>query len=328
MKIGLRGGHSPNCKGAIGIVDEQVEVRKIYRELKPLLEAQGHTVIDCNSDESSSGADLRKGTNTANNNKCDMFISIHMNAFNGNAHGTEVWLYDHKLDDKAKTICKNLVALGLTNRGVKYSQGLHDLRATAMPAMIIETLFCDNANDCNVYKNNGANGLAKEIAKAFGVIVDKPSKPAPEPVKPTPAKKTNTDIAKEVLAGKWGNGDSRKVNLEKAGYNYNAIQAEVNRLCGATPAPAKKPEPMFKINTMYTLQAEMRVRTGPGINYRAKRYNELTPDGQKHDRDKDGCLDKGTRITVLETRNVGNDVWVRCPSGWIAGYNNGKKYLK
>ena len=30
MKIGLRGGHSPNCKGAIGLIDEQVEVRKIY----------------------------------------------------------------------------------------------------------------------------------------------------------------------------------------------------------------------------------------------------------------------------------------------------------
>ncbi len=28
MKIGLRGGHSPNCKGAFGIVDEQTEVRK------------------------------------------------------------------------------------------------------------------------------------------------------------------------------------------------------------------------------------------------------------------------------------------------------------
>lgn len=25
MKIGLRGGHSPNCKGAIGLIDEQAE---------------------------------------------------------------------------------------------------------------------------------------------------------------------------------------------------------------------------------------------------------------------------------------------------------------
>ena len=49
MKIGLRGGRSPNCKGAIGLIDEQAEVRKIYNELVPMLQAVGHTVIDCNS---------------------------------------------------------------------------------------------------------------------------------------------------------------------------------------------------------------------------------------------------------------------------------------
>ncbi len=38
MKIGLRGGHSPNCKGAIGILDEQAEVRKIYNALVPMLQ--------------------------------------------------------------------------------------------------------------------------------------------------------------------------------------------------------------------------------------------------------------------------------------------------
>ena len=37
MKIGLRGGHSPNCKGAIGLIDEQSEVRKIYNELSVIL---------------------------------------------------------------------------------------------------------------------------------------------------------------------------------------------------------------------------------------------------------------------------------------------------
>ena len=39
MKIGLRGGHSPNCKGAFGILDEQAEVRKIYNETAAILRA-------------------------------------------------------------------------------------------------------------------------------------------------------------------------------------------------------------------------------------------------------------------------------------------------
>ena len=40
----------------------------------------------------------------------------------------------------------------------------------------------------------------------------------------------NMDIAFEVLKGKFGNGDTRKNNLEKLGYNYYEIQAEVNRI--------------------------------------------------------------------------------------------------
>ena len=45
-----------------------------------------------------------------------------------------------------------------------------------------------------------------------------------------PQKKSVTAVAKEVLAGKWGNGDARKKKLQAAGYNYNAVQKEVNRL--------------------------------------------------------------------------------------------------
>lgn len=39
-----------------------------------------------------------------------------------------------------------------------------------------------------------------------------------------------SEIVKEVLAGKWGNGADRKKKLESAGYNYNEVQKEVNRL--------------------------------------------------------------------------------------------------
>ena len=43
-------------------------------------------------------------------------------------------------------------------------------------------------------------------------------------------KKSNEDIAKEVIAGKWGNGAERKKRLTAAGYNYDKIQAIVNKL--------------------------------------------------------------------------------------------------
>ena len=55
---------------------------------------------------------------------------------------------------------------------------------------------------------------------------------------PKPAKKTNEQIAKEVIKGLWGNGADRKKRLEKAGYNYNTIQNLINKL--SAPATPKK----------------------------------------------------------------------------------------
>lgn len=44
--------------------------------------------------------------------------------------------------------------------------------------------------------------------------------------------KTVGRVAQEVLQGKWGNGSERKRRLTQAGYNYNEVQAMVNKLCG------------------------------------------------------------------------------------------------
>ena len=40
----------------------------------------------------------------------------------------------------------------------------------------------------------------------------------------TASKKSNEEIANEVIAGKWGNGNARKTALTNAGYDYNTIQ--------------------------------------------------------------------------------------------------------
>ena len=46
-----------------------------------------------------------------------------------------------------------------------------------------------------------------------------------------PFKKSNVEIAKEVINKMWGNGEERKNRLQQAGYNYKDIQAEVNKWC-------------------------------------------------------------------------------------------------
>lgn len=46
----------------------------------------------------------------------------------------------------------------------------------------------------------------------------------------TENKKTVEQLAKEVIQGKWGTGINRKNRLEKAGYDYKAVQKRVNEL--------------------------------------------------------------------------------------------------
>lgn len=47
---------------------------------------------------------------------------------------------------------------------------------------------------------------------------------------PLEERKTVNELAREVIAGKWGNGAERKRRLEQAGYGYRQVQDEVNRL--------------------------------------------------------------------------------------------------
>ena len=75
--------------------------------------------------------------------------------------------------------------------------------------------------------------LATEVTKQLGGSSSSSSSSASKPAsKPAakPAKKSNKEIAKEVIAGKWGNGETRKKKLKAAGYDYKAVQKEVNKL--------------------------------------------------------------------------------------------------
>ena len=47
---------------------------------------------------------------------------------------------------------------------------------------------------------------------------------------PGTGKKSVEAVAKEVLAGKWGNGEDRKKRLQAAGCDYGAVQRNVNEL--------------------------------------------------------------------------------------------------
>ena len=49
--------------------------------------------------------------------------------------------------------------------------------------------------------------------------------------------KTVTEVVQEVIKGLWGNGEERKQRLTAAGYNYEEVRAEVNRLLSNNSQP-------------------------------------------------------------------------------------------
>ncbi|WP_338751931.1 N-acetylmuramoyl-L-alanine amidase [Bacillus sp. FJAT-52991] len=108
--------------------------------------------------------------------KGNTFVSIHANAANGSASGSETYYYaaksnPHTADSKllATKIQNRLVAAwNLKDRGVK-SKSLHVLRENSMPAALVELGFIDNKNDNAKLKSDyWQNAAAKAIY--YGVL--------------------------------------------------------------------------------------------------------------------------------------------------------------
>lgn len=107
-----------------------------------------------------------------------------------------------------------------------------------------------------------------------------PVKPTPvgEPVaiQPKPIQKpqnttlkSEDEIAREIIAGKWGNGAERKQRLTEAGYNYDSVQALVNKYLNQTQPFTANPAPAADtfIGIVNTVKDRLNVRTGAGMNY-------------------------------------------------------------
>ena len=166
MKIGIDCGHTLSGAdyGANGIKSESILTRELGTKVMNLFKAAGHSVINCTCDNASSLHDsLAYRVNTANRNSCDYYISIHFNAFNGNAKGTEILVYN-TTDSRVNGVLRRITTLGFKNRGVKQRPGLYVLKNTNMKAMLIEVCFCDNPEDMKTYD---ANEMAKAIVEGF-----------------------------------------------------------------------------------------------------------------------------------------------------------------
>jgi len=145
MKVFINPGHGPTDPGACGFGLEEANVAaEIGALVKSKLNAAGIETQILQSDYLS-GVPV-----AANDWGADLFLSIHCNAFNGVAKGTEVLVYRFGTqgEELAQAIQDKIIgSLGTVDRKLKERPGLCVLRATDMPAVLIETAFIDEAGD-------------------------------------------------------------------------------------------------------------------------------------------------------------------------------------
>ena len=185
MQISISAGHNPDGKiacGAVGLIRESTEARKIKDKVIQMLKSQGHTVYDDTVDNGTSQNDvLKKIVDKVNSHEdIDVAISIHFNAgankiLDKKTTGTEVFIYNtaSKVKDMAQKIVNSIAALGYKNRGVKFSTSLYFLKKTKCPSLLIEAEFVDDPDDVALYN---ADKMAQAIVKGItGVTVSIPS---------------------------------------------------------------------------------------------------------------------------------------------------------
>ena len=104
-------------------------------------------------------------------------------------------------------------------------------------------------------------------------------------------------VAREVIAGQWGNGDARKKNLKAAGYNYKEVQDAVNQILnGSAVQPSTPTQPQEQLTSKkvvagayadkfnkslagtYKTTANLYMRHGAGTN---KKSMVVIPNGTK-----------------------------------------------
>ena len=156
MRVFLNPGHAPNGEpdpGACGWGIRECDVAKNVADLVAgYLTAAGVEVVGNLQSDS-----LEEVVDASNESEADLFISIHCNACNGNARGTEVWYYHRSANGELLADCiRNQIvdALGTADRGSKRAKpgvnGLYVLNNTGATAVLVELAFIDNEQDAQL----------------------------------------------------------------------------------------------------------------------------------------------------------------------------------
>lgn len=235
VKIGLDCGHSKNTKGkqTLDGIKEWDLNNQVRRSVVNILKDYDVEIIHTDNNEGYTDESLSSRLAKYKAEKVDAFISIHHNAYGdgwNNATGVEIYV-DKKATSKdmklAKCIYNRLVKYtGLKGRGIK-KENFYVINQNTIPAILVEGGFMTNAFDYKIITSDtGQTAYAKAVAEGLIEFLKLKKKPLSP-------KKSLDDWAKEVIAGKHGNGHTnREKSLKKSGcaYAYAKVRARVNEL--------------------------------------------------------------------------------------------------
>lgn len=203
LVVVLDPGHGGYDPGAIANgTNEKTLTLKIAKYCKDALEKNGRiqAYMTRESDTSVGGAtnasaDLKNRVSFAVSKNADLFVSIHLNSAGAAAYGAEVYYpnsnYRSDIGQEgqklASSIQKQLVNLGLYNRGVKVRQSengstypdgsvqdyyavIHQSKRNGFPGIIVEHAFLTNASDYQKYLSSDEKLKTLGEADAKGII--------------------------------------------------------------------------------------------------------------------------------------------------------------
>ena len=255
FKLALNAGHGKNTAGKR--CDKNIDKNqtrewvlndRICDKIETKLKAyDGYSLLRVDDTTGVNDIALSKRTKSANNFNADFYLSIHHNAGikRGTGGGVVAYVYT-KVDNGTKDWQKALYDAVIKHTGLKgnranplASANLHEVRETKMRAVLLECGFMDSKTDVPIiltdkFAEQVATACVEVIVKKGGLTKKKTetkTEPAKTETKTETSKlRSNEEIAKEVILGKWGNGTARKNALTKAGYNYTEIQKLVNKM--------------------------------------------------------------------------------------------------
>lgn len=234
-------GHGAGDSGAVGGGKTEAD---LVRQLADRLKALGGSAVQVGD----TSVNWYK-SNYIGKGECPKgvpVIELHMDSSSASAKGGHVIIwggYNPDEYDNALADFINGMFPGRSTTISKRTDLANPRRAASMGVnyRLLECCFISNASDRARFIDK-MDELARGILSAFGIKGGSGSSgaSASDSSKPstggsTSAKKTVSQLADEVVAGKWGNGDARRKKLEASGYDYSAVQAEVNRRLGASP---------------------------------------------------------------------------------------------